>query len=165
MHLDWNILNHMLVLALSNFCASYVEFGPMFRTADPDEMKKEIAKIRATGGGDLPEMCLSGLQVLQWWYCQVVTGMVVDWGNTFQIFYRSLKDGSDPEWTDRVNYFISPVGSHRCPCLLPHLCFHWCYSQRHRPQGHYCCSHQELQVHGKYWLMPNDVHSCLFQWI
>lgn len=28
-------------------------------------MKTEISKLRARGGGDEPEMCLSGLQVLQ----------------------------------------------------------------------------------------------------
>ncbi|XP_057699949.1 von Willebrand factor A domain-containing protein 7 [Corythoichthys intestinalis] len=38
-------------------------FGPLFRTTDPEKMKTEISKIEATGGGDLPEMCLSGLQL------------------------------------------------------------------------------------------------------
>ncbi|KAG8015079.1 von Willebrand factor A domain-containing protein 7, partial [Nibea albiflora] len=38
-------------------------FGPMIRTTDPDKMKKEISKLTATGGGDNPEMCLSGLQL------------------------------------------------------------------------------------------------------
>ncbi|XP_077460651.1 von Willebrand factor A domain-containing protein 7 [Stigmatopora argus] len=38
-------------------------FGPLFRTTDPEKMKMEISKIEATGGGDLPEMCLSGLQL------------------------------------------------------------------------------------------------------
>lgn len=37
----------------------------MIRTTDPDKMKKEISKLSATGGGDHPEMCLSGLQVLK----------------------------------------------------------------------------------------------------
>ncbi|KAK1886140.1 von Willebrand factor A domain containing protein 7 [Dissostichus eleginoides] len=37
------------------------DFGPMIRTTDPDKMKSEIAKLRADGGGDAPEMCLSGL--------------------------------------------------------------------------------------------------------
>ncbi|KAJ8000599.1 hypothetical protein DPEC_G00182050 [Dallia pectoralis] len=39
------------------------KFGPLIRTTDPDVMKAEIAKLTATGGGDLPEMCLSGLQL------------------------------------------------------------------------------------------------------
>ncbi|KAM4750227.1 von Willebrand factor A domain-containing protein 7 [Anableps anableps] len=39
------------------------EFGPMIRTTNADKMKKEISKLRATGGGDIPEMCLSGLQL------------------------------------------------------------------------------------------------------
>ncbi|XP_026158595.1 von Willebrand factor A domain-containing protein 7 isoform X2 [Mastacembelus armatus] len=39
------------------------DFGPMIRTTDPDKMKKEISKLTATGGGDTPEMCLSGLQL------------------------------------------------------------------------------------------------------
>ncbi|XP_070775599.1 von Willebrand factor A domain-containing protein 7 [Enoplosus armatus] len=38
-------------------------FGPMIRTTDPDKMKREIAKLTAVGGGDVPEMCLSGLQL------------------------------------------------------------------------------------------------------
>ncbi|XP_029009131.1 von Willebrand factor A domain-containing protein 7 [Betta splendens] len=39
------------------------EFGPMIRTTDPDKMKQEIAKLTAAGGDDIPEMCLSGLQI------------------------------------------------------------------------------------------------------
>ncbi|XP_028311428.1 von Willebrand factor A domain-containing protein 7 [Gouania willdenowi] len=39
------------------------KFGPMIRTVDPEEMKKEISKLKANGGGDHPEMCLSGLQL------------------------------------------------------------------------------------------------------
>ncbi|XP_051241399.1 von Willebrand factor A domain-containing protein 7 [Dicentrarchus labrax] len=39
------------------------EFGPMTRTTDPDKMKSEISKLTASGGGDTPEMCLSGLQL------------------------------------------------------------------------------------------------------
>lgn len=35
----------------------------MIRTTDPEKMKKEINALRPTGGGDIPEMCLSGLQV------------------------------------------------------------------------------------------------------
>ncbi|KAF7216529.1 von Willebrand factor A domain-containing protein 7 [Nothobranchius furzeri] len=38
-------------------------FGPMIRTTDPERMKTEISKLRANGGGDEPEMCLSGLQL------------------------------------------------------------------------------------------------------
>lgn len=37
----------------------------MIRTTDPDKMKNEVSKLTATGGGDVPEMCLSGLQVLR----------------------------------------------------------------------------------------------------
>uniref|UniRef100_UPI0037E8EEE0 von Willebrand factor A domain-containing protein 7-like n=1 Tax=Semicossyphus pulcher TaxID=241346 RepID=UPI0037E8EEE0 len=39
------------------------EFGPMIRTTDADIMKREISKLTAKGGGDHPEMCLSGLQL------------------------------------------------------------------------------------------------------
>ncbi|CAJ1052976.1 von Willebrand factor A domain-containing protein 7 [Xyrichtys novacula] len=39
------------------------DFGPMIRTSDPNKMKSEISKLTAKGGGDLPEMCLSGLQL------------------------------------------------------------------------------------------------------
>ncbi|XP_032384103.1 von Willebrand factor A domain-containing protein 7 isoform X1 [Etheostoma spectabile] len=38
-------------------------FGPPIRTTDPNKMKEEVAKLTATGGGDVPEMCLSGLQL------------------------------------------------------------------------------------------------------
>ncbi|XP_067297300.1 von Willebrand factor A domain-containing protein 7 [Pseudorasbora parva] len=38
-------------------------FGPLIRTTDPDIMKSEISKLKADGGGDTPEMCLSGLQL------------------------------------------------------------------------------------------------------
>lgn len=41
----------------------FVEFGPMIRTTDAEKMKGEISKLKAAGGGDTPEMCLSGLQV------------------------------------------------------------------------------------------------------
>ncbi|XP_072533297.1 von Willebrand factor A domain-containing protein 7-like [Salminus brasiliensis] len=39
------------------------QFGPLIRTTNPDVMKAEIAKLGASGGGDIPEMCLSGLQL------------------------------------------------------------------------------------------------------
>ncbi|XP_023189663.1 von Willebrand factor A domain-containing protein 7-like [Xiphophorus maculatus] len=39
------------------------EFGPMIRTTDAEKMKGEISKLKAAGGGDTPEMCLSGLQL------------------------------------------------------------------------------------------------------
>uniref|UniRef100_A0A3Q2PIE1 von Willebrand factor A domain containing 11 n=1 Tax=Fundulus heteroclitus TaxID=8078 RepID=A0A3Q2PIE1_FUNHE len=38
-------------------------FGPIIRTSDAEKMKTEISKLKATGGGDTPEMCLSGLQM------------------------------------------------------------------------------------------------------
>ncbi|KAK3554039.1 hypothetical protein QTP70_019153, partial [Hemibagrus guttatus] len=38
-------------------------FGPLIRTTNPDIMKREISKLSAVGGGDEPEMCLSGLQL------------------------------------------------------------------------------------------------------
>lgn len=41
----------------------YAEFGPLFRTTDSDEIKSKIADIKPNGGGDTPEMSLSGLQV------------------------------------------------------------------------------------------------------
>ncbi|KAM4595726.1 von Willebrand factor A domain-containing protein 7 [Fundulus diaphanus] len=39
------------------------DFGPIIRTSDAEKMKTEISKLKATGGGDTPEMCLSGLQM------------------------------------------------------------------------------------------------------
>ncbi|XP_056135904.1 von Willebrand factor A domain-containing protein 7 [Lampris incognitus] len=37
--------------------------GPLIRTNDADVMKKKIAELKANGGGDEPEMCLSGLRL------------------------------------------------------------------------------------------------------
>ncbi|KAI4895401.1 hypothetical protein NFI96_022024 [Prochilodus magdalenae] len=39
------------------------DFGPLTRTTDPDVFKSKIAALKAKGGGDAPEMCLSGLQL------------------------------------------------------------------------------------------------------
>ncbi|KAI4881233.1 hypothetical protein NFI96_033481 [Prochilodus magdalenae] len=39
------------------------QFGPLIRTTDPNVMKDQISKLGAKGGGDEPEMCLSGLQL------------------------------------------------------------------------------------------------------
>ena len=46
------------------YLCGYADFGLMTRTTDPEVMKNEISKLTATGGGDAPEMCLSGLQVI-----------------------------------------------------------------------------------------------------
>ncbi|XP_062852458.1 von Willebrand factor A domain-containing protein 7-like [Trichomycterus rosablanca] len=39
------------------------DFGPLIRTTDPDLFKKHLNALSAHGGGDTPEMCLSGLQL------------------------------------------------------------------------------------------------------
>ncbi|XP_026183681.1 von Willebrand factor A domain-containing protein 7-like isoform X2 [Mastacembelus armatus] len=39
------------------------EFGPLIRTTDPEAFKKSINSLTADGGGDAPEMSLSGLQL------------------------------------------------------------------------------------------------------
>ncbi|XP_048852257.1 von Willebrand factor A domain-containing protein 7 [Brienomyrus brachyistius] len=39
------------------------EFGPLTRTTDADLFKQRITALGASGGGDEPEMCLSGLQL------------------------------------------------------------------------------------------------------
>lgn len=51
----------MLLIIL---CDLYAEFGPLYRTTDAEEIKMKIADIKPDGGGDTPEMSLSGLQVL-----------------------------------------------------------------------------------------------------
>ncbi|XP_060942361.1 von Willebrand factor A domain-containing protein 7-like [Limanda limanda] len=38
-------------------------FGPLMRTQDPEAFKRAIASLTASGGGDLPELSLSGLQL------------------------------------------------------------------------------------------------------
>ncbi|XP_026100494.1 von Willebrand factor A domain-containing protein 7-like [Carassius auratus] len=39
------------------------EFGPLIKTTNSSVMKSEISKLSAKGGGDIPEMCLSALQL------------------------------------------------------------------------------------------------------
>ncbi|CAN9510134.1 unnamed protein product [Ophioblennius macclurei] len=38
-------------------------FGPLMMTTDADMFKDSISKLSASGGGDIPELCLSGLQL------------------------------------------------------------------------------------------------------
>ncbi|XP_035515350.1 von Willebrand factor A domain-containing protein 7-like [Morone saxatilis] len=38
-------------------------FGPLIMTTDADVFKDSINKLSASGGGDIPELCLSGLQL------------------------------------------------------------------------------------------------------
>uniref|UniRef100_A0A3P8VXE8 von Willebrand factor A domain-containing protein 7-like n=2 Tax=Cynoglossus semilaevis TaxID=244447 RepID=A0A3P8VXE8_CYNSE len=38
-------------------------FGPLSKTEDPDKIKKLITDLKPNGGGDIPEMCLSALQL------------------------------------------------------------------------------------------------------
>lgn len=39
-------------------------FGPLKKTTDPEVFKNTINSLSAAGGGDVPEMSLSALQVL-----------------------------------------------------------------------------------------------------
>ncbi|XP_058242002.1 von Willebrand factor A domain-containing protein 7-like [Hemibagrus wyckioides] len=39
------------------------DYGPLLRTTDPNLFKQQLNKLTAAGGGDSPEMCLSGLQL------------------------------------------------------------------------------------------------------
>lgn len=63
-----SVIPKTLLILLYNLYAGY---GPLFRTRDAEEMKRKISNIRPSGGGDLPEMCYTGLQVLNHalWYC------------------------------------------------------------------------------------------------
>lgn len=45
-------------------CILYPDFGPVIMTTNADVFKKHIYSLSAGGGGDIPEMALSGLQVL-----------------------------------------------------------------------------------------------------
>ncbi|XP_061535718.1 von Willebrand factor A domain-containing protein 7-like [Phycodurus eques] len=38
-------------------------FGPLLMTTDADKFKESISQLTASGGGDIPELCLSGLQL------------------------------------------------------------------------------------------------------
>ncbi|XP_053478034.1 von Willebrand factor A domain-containing protein 7-like [Ictalurus furcatus] len=39
------------------------DYGPLSRTTDPNVFKQQLSALEASGGGDAPEMCLSGLQL------------------------------------------------------------------------------------------------------
>ncbi|XP_047667867.1 von Willebrand factor A domain-containing protein 7-like [Tachysurus fulvidraco] len=39
------------------------DYGPLTRTSDPNVFKKKLNALRAHDGGDVPEMCFSGLQL------------------------------------------------------------------------------------------------------
>ncbi|XP_076004000.1 von Willebrand factor A domain-containing protein 7-like [Genypterus blacodes] len=89
------------------------EFGPMVRTTDPDIMKSEISKLRAKGGGDLPEMCLSGLQLAltgappssQIYVFTDATAKDIALKDTIDALIRSTKS--------TVSYFMTQPGSRR----------------------------------------------------
>lgn len=49
--------------ALSSRCP-FPEVGPLTMTTDADVFKGLIEELTASGGGDIPELSLSGLQVL-----------------------------------------------------------------------------------------------------
>lgn len=87
----------------SLFCAFYADFGPMIRTTDPDKMKKEVNALRPTGGGDTPEMCLSGLQVHR-------LPLAVSFGL--------------PTEVDLFPETVSAAGTHGSPGLFQHLRFY-----------------------------------------
>lgn len=57
------IAGHDLLLSLISCLCVEIGFGPLVRTTDADVFKQEINKLSAAGGGDVPEMCLSGLLV------------------------------------------------------------------------------------------------------
>lgn len=47
-----------------NVCSCIIsDYGPLTRTTDPHVFKQRLNALAAHGGGDAPEMCLSGLQV------------------------------------------------------------------------------------------------------
>ncbi|XP_039860583.1 von Willebrand factor A domain-containing protein 7-like isoform X4 [Simochromis diagramma] len=76
------------------------EFGPMIRTTDVDKMKEEISKLKASGGGDDPEMCLSGLQL-------ALTGAPSS--SDIYVFTDAL--AKDIELKDTINALISSTKS------------------------------------------------------
>ncbi|XP_066535413.1 von Willebrand factor A domain-containing protein 7-like [Hoplias malabaricus] len=39
------------------------DFGPLTRTTDPNTFKSKVNALTVSGGGDIPELCLSGLQL------------------------------------------------------------------------------------------------------
>uniref|UniRef100_A0A3P9BWU9 von Willebrand factor A domain containing 11 n=1 Tax=Maylandia zebra TaxID=106582 RepID=A0A3P9BWU9_9CICH len=75
-------------------------FGPMIRTTHVDKMKEEISKLTASGGGDEPEMCLSGLQL-------ALTGAPSS--SDIYVFTDAL--AKDIELKDTINALISSTKS------------------------------------------------------
>ena len=39
------------------------QYGPLFKTENPNQFKEWVSSLTAIGGGDLPEMCFSGIQI------------------------------------------------------------------------------------------------------
>lgn len=89
------------------------EFGPIIRTTDADEMKIEISKLTVNGGGDFPEMCLSGLQLALTGapassYIYVFTDATakdIDLKDTIDALIRSTKS--------TVSFFITDTSTRR----------------------------------------------------
>ncbi|KAK3554501.1 hypothetical protein QTP70_024406, partial [Hemibagrus guttatus] len=61
------------------------DYGPLTRTTDPNLFKNQLNALIAHGGGDAPEMCLSGLQVIS----EPVTFMLTN-GFSFRRHRRSV---------------------------------------------------------------------------
>lgn len=87
------------------FFTFHADFGPMVRTTDPDKMKKEVSSLYPFGGGDFPEMCLSGLQVQP-------TGCLQD-RNIVEVSYLNESYNYSSSW-----HSLEPLPLPTCTFLL-----------------------------------------------
>ncbi|KAK2852313.1 hypothetical protein Q7C36_007514 [Tachysurus vachellii] len=76
------------------------DYGPLTRTSDPNVFKERLNALRAHGGGDSPEMCLSGLQL-------ALTGSPPQ----TQIFVFTDADAKDKRLTSTVKALIEKTKS------------------------------------------------------
>ncbi|XP_073670360.1 von Willebrand factor A domain-containing protein 7-like [Paramisgurnus dabryanus] len=89
------------------------DFGPLIRTRNAEDFKEKISLLKANGGGDEPEMCLSGLQL--------ALGVVPIYSDIYVFTDASAKDfGLEStiramiEWTkSRVNFMLTKAFSFR----------------------------------------------------
>ncbi|XP_026795889.3 von Willebrand factor A domain-containing protein 7-like [Pangasianodon hypophthalmus] len=76
------------------------DYGPFSRTNDPNVFKKQLNVLKAAGGGDSPEMCLSGLQL-------ALTGSPVQ----TEIFVFTDADAKDKRLRNTVQALIERTKS------------------------------------------------------
>lgn len=73
---------------------TYADFGPLIVTTDPDVFKAKINTLSATGGGDIPELSLSGLQVSTFFFPLAVYSVMLTLRRSWMAVISNTKTGS-----------------------------------------------------------------------